>query len=65
MASGYETWVVYIFLVGILVATVVGMLLQACIFARDITWDNVRKHACPSAHHDKYDDELGTPLMGK
>ena len=57
-------WTVYIFFGAIIAVTVLGIILQACLFAREISWDNVRKHVCPSARHDRYnDDELGTPLF--
>ncbi len=60
------SWQVYAFFGGILALTILGIILQGCLVAREISWDNVRKHVCPSARNDKYrDDELGTPLMRK
>jgi hypothetical protein len=57
-------YTVYIFFGAIIVGTILGTILQACVFARGITWDNVRKHVCPTARNERYhDDELGTPLM--
>lgn len=46
-------WPVYIFFGAILVVTFLGCLLQFCVFARDISWDNVRKHICPTARDDR------------
>lgn len=61
MAPLQPTWVAYIYFAGILAGTFVGIILQFCIFARGISWDQVRKRVCP--RNDKYSDELGTPLM--
>ena len=32
-------WQVYVFFAGIVVLTILGIVLQACMFAREITWD--------------------------
>ncbi len=61
VAPSTQVWVAYAYLGGIIAVSIVGMILQFCLFARGITWDQVRKHACPSK--DRYSDELGTPLM--
>jgi membrane-bound acyltransferase YfiQ involved in biofilm formation len=61
VAPSGAVWVVYVYFAGIIAGTLLGIILQFCLFARGISWDQVRKHACPK--NEKYSDELGTPLM--
>lgn len=57
-------WIVYIYLGGIAVGTILGMILQFCFFARNITWDQVKSKACPSGKKStRFEEDYGTPLI--
>lgn len=36
-------WQVYVFMGGIIALTILGIILQACLFSREITWDKLRE----------------------
>ena len=50
-AVGYQRpanyWLVYIYFAGIIVGTVVGTIVQYCLTARGLSWEEVRASACP------------------
>jgi hypothetical protein len=57
----HNYWLMYVYVAGIILGTILGMILQYKIFARGLTWDNVKSKVCPKKS--RYADELGTPLM--
>ncbi len=60
-------WLVYIYFAGIIVGTILGCILQYCVFARGLAWEDVRGSCCPSARKSRASrrtkDDLGVPLM--
>jgi hypothetical protein len=68
-ATGYvrpaNYWLVYIYFAGIIVGTVLGCILQYCVFARNLQWEDVRSSCCPTARKARAarKSDLGVPLM--
>ncbi len=58
-------WLVYIYFAGIIVGTILGCILQYCVFARGLVWEDVRASCCPTARKSRSSrkSDLGVPLM--
>ncbi len=70
--QGYQRppnfWLVYVYFAGIIVGTIVGCILQYCVFARGLVWEDVRGSCCPSSgtsrrRRTSNKEDLGAPLM--